>query len=123
MTRSTSTPKGPVAAVVLAGGQPRRIDLSIVGGDLLLAGKFEHWVPMALESGGRRSAAQLVVDVTSVGPANDAGGEVFSFVSNKVRRVADGTYRARGTLRRGDVQRTSDATVQAPAVHSPFAVV
>ena len=78
---------------------------------------------MALETGGKKSEAQVVFDVTSTGPANDTGGEVFSFVSSKVRRVGDGAYLAKGTLRRGDVQRASNAMVQAPAAHSPFAVV
>jgi hypothetical protein len=103
--------------------QPRFITLSIRGAELLLDGKFEHWVPMALESGGRQSHAQLVVDVTSTGPTNDSGDELFSFVSSKVRRVADGTYVAQGTMQRADVQRAGEATVQAPAAHSPFAVV
>jgi hypothetical protein len=103
--------------------QPRFIDLSIAGGELLLAGKFQHWVPLALESGGKRSEAQVVLDVTSSGPANDTGGEVFAFASRNVRRIGEGTYLARGILRRGDVQQASNATVQAPAAHSPFAVV
>jgi hypothetical protein len=103
--------------------QPRFIALSIRGEDMLLEGKFEHWVPMTLESGGKRGQAQLVVDVTSSGPANDTGNELFSFVSSKVRQVADGTYLVQGVMQRGDVQRTGKATVQAPAQHSPFAVV
>lgn len=90
---------------------------------MLLAGKFEHWVPLSLETGGKHGEAQIVFDVTSPGPANDTGGEVFSFVCDNARRVADGTYLARGTMRRGDVQRASRAMVQAPAAHSPFAVV
>jgi hypothetical protein len=123
MTRREVTEKSPVAAAGPVVGQPRFIDLSIRGADVLLSGKFEHWVPMALESGGKRSQAQVVFDVTSTGPANDIGGEVFSFASNKVRQIAEGTYLAQGTMRRGDVQRATRATVQAPAAHSPFAVV
>jgi hypothetical protein len=123
VTRQDSTPERPVAAAGPTVGQPRFIDLSIRGEELLLSGKFEHWVPLALESGGKRSQAQLVFDVTSPGPANDTGGELFSFVSSKVRRVADGTYLAQGTMQHGDVQRATKATVQAPAAHSPFAVV
>jgi hypothetical protein len=119
--RRNAIPTPPVAAAPVV-GPPRFIDLSIRGGELLLAGRFEHWVPMALESGGKRHEAQVVFDVTSTGPANDTA-DVFSFVSNKVRRTAPGTYLARGTMRRGDVERPSSATVQAPAAHSPFAVV
>jgi hypothetical protein len=104
-------------------GQPRFIDLSIRGEDLLLEGKFEHWVPMALESGGKRGQAQLVFDVTSSGPANDTGVELFSFVSTRARRVADGAYVAQGTMQQGDVHRAARATVQTPAAHSPFAIV
>ena len=118
MTRQDAAPRTAPAAT-----PARFIDLSIAGGDLLLSGKFQHWVPMALETGGKQSEAQVVFDVTSSGPANDTGGEVFSFVSNKVRRIDEGTYLARGTLRRGGVSRASQATVQSPATHSPFAVV
>jgi hypothetical protein len=123
MTRRDATPGHPVAAAGPVVGQPRFIHLSIRGDDLLLEGKFEHWVPMALESGGKRNEAQVVFDVTSVGPANDTGDEMFSFVASKIRQIADGTYLARGTMRRGDALRPSTATVQAPAAHSPFAVV
>jgi hypothetical protein len=123
VTRRQPTSSNPVAGSEPAVSQPSFIDLSIRGGELLLEGKFEHWVPMALESGGKQSQAQLVIDVTSSGPAIDAGDELFSFVSTKIRRVAEGTYLAQGTMQRGDVQRASEATVQAPAAHSPFAVV
>jgi hypothetical protein len=122
VTRTDASAGSPVAASGPIAGQPRFIDLSIRGGELFLAGRFDHWVPMALESGGKSSHAQLVVDVTSVGPANDTA-ELFSFVSSKVRRMADGAYLATGTLSRGDVQRASRASVQAPGAHSPFAVV
>jgi len=120
MARTTSA--RPVAAARPVVGQPRFIHLSISGADLLLSGRFEHWVPMALDSDGESHEAQVVFDVTSTGPANDTG-EVFSFVSNKVRRTADGAYLAKGTMRRGDVERPSSATLQVPAAHSPFAVV
>jgi len=123
MNRQPTTPSHPVSATSPAVSQPHFIDLSIRGEDLLLEGKFEHWVPMALESGGKRNHAQLVFDVTSHGPANDTGDELFSFVSTRVRRVADGAYVAQGTMQRGDVRRAGTATVQAPAGHSPFAVV
>jgi hypothetical protein len=123
VTRQPTAPTNPIAAGPRAVGQPRFIDLSIRGADLLLAGKFEHWVPLSLETGGKHGEAQIVFDVTSPGPANDTGGEVFSFVSTKARQVADGTYLAQGTMRRGDVERASRAMVQAPAAHSPFAVV
>jgi hypothetical protein len=122
MTRRQLTPT-PVAASGPGPGQPRFIDLSIRGDELLLEGKFEHWVPMALETGGKRSHAQLVIDVTSPGPANDTGEELFSFVASKVRKVTDDSYVAQGVMQRGDVQRPGRATVQAPAAHSPFAVV
>jgi hypothetical protein len=101
---------------------PRAIELAIRGKDLLLAGKFEHWVPMALETGGKHGQAQLLFDVTSAGRANDAD-ELFSFTSRDVRRAADGTFRAKGTLRQGDVEQASEAIVQVPAEHSPFAAV
>jgi hypothetical protein len=98
------------------------IDLAIRSKDLMLAGKFQNWMPVALETGGKQSQAQVLFDVTSAGPANDAG-ELFSFVSRDVRRTGPGLYRAKGTLREGDIERPADAIVQVPAEHSPFAAV
>jgi hypothetical protein len=77
---------------------------------------------MSLESGGKHNEAQLLVDVTSHGPTN-ATDAVFSFVSNVVRRVGPDAFLAKGTIRRGDVQRPADALVQVPPTHSPFAAV
>jgi hypothetical protein len=101
---------------------PRIIELAIHGADLVLAGKFEHWVPVAIETGGGESEAQVLFDVTSSGPAND-GGELFSYTAKKVSRLADGAYLAKGTFRAGDVIRGVEALVQAPAGHSPFASI
>jgi len=98
------------------------IELAIRGADLVLAGRFEHWVPVALETGGGESEAQVLFDVTSPGPAND-GGELFSFIGSEVQRLAEQAYLVKGQLRRGDVERPVDALVQAPAGHSPFASV
>lgn len=93
------------------------------GEDLLLSGKFGHWVPLSLDDGsGKLPEAQLVFDVTSVGPAND-GGEVFSFVATEVEPLVAGAYLARGTLRRDDREQPAQAVLQAPATHSPFALV
>jgi len=121
VTRPESTAPLPVAAGLVI-GQPRFIDLSIRGEDLLLSGKFEHWVPMALETGGKQNEAQLLVDVTSHEPANDTDA-VFSFVSTNVRRMGSDAYLARGTIGRGDVHRDAEILVQAPQRHSPFAAM
>jgi hypothetical protein len=122
VTRRDAPSARPVAAAELAVGQPRFIDLSIKGEDLLLSGKFEHWVPMSLESGGKQNEAQLLVDVTSHGPADDADA-IFSFESKVVRRISAEAFLAKGTLRRGDVQRATEVVVQIPPTHSPFAAV
>jgi hypothetical protein len=112
----------PVADGAFAVSLPRSIDLAIRGADLVLAGRFQHWVPLTLETGGGQSEAQLLFDVTSPGPANDTG-DVFSFASADVRSIGDGAFMAKGVLRRGELERPVDAVVQAPAAHSPFAAV
>jgi hypothetical protein len=88
----------------------------------MLSGKFEHWVPLSLETGGRHAEAQVVLDVTSVGPVNDTP-EVFSFESSDVRATGEGVYLAKGIMRRDDRERKAEALVQTPATHSPFALV
>jgi hypothetical protein len=122
VTRPDATPTLHVAATGLDVGQPRFIDLSIRSEDLVLSGKFEHWVPMALESGGKQNEAQLLVDVTSHGPGHGTDA-VFSFTSTNVRRMGSDAYLARGTIGRGDVQRAIEVLVQAPQRHSPFAAM
>jgi hypothetical protein len=112
----------PTQARGLTDMAPRLIELAIHGPDLVLAGKFEHWVPVAIETGGGESEAQVLFDVTSPGPANDGDGDLlFSFSANHLKRLKDGTYLARGTFRHGEVERAVEALVQAPVAHSPFA--
>jgi hypothetical protein len=106
----------------VAANAPRFIQLDIHGGEVVLAGKFEHWLPVSMETGGDASEAQVVFDVTSPGPANDLG-QVFSFASSEVKRTGKGTYVATGTMRRGDVTRKAEAVVHTPLAHSPFAAV
>jgi hypothetical protein len=100
----------------------RFIELAIHGKELMLAGKFHHWVPLALQTGGKQSEAQLLIDVTSPGPVNDTG-ELFSFDSARVKRVGEGAFLATGILRDGDLQRPAEAMVLAPVAHSPFASI
>jgi hypothetical protein len=106
----------------LPANAPRFIELSIRGKDLMLSGKFQHWVPLALQTGGKQSEAQLLIDVTSPGPANDTA-ELFSFASDRVKRVGEGAYLVKGVLREGDLQCPADAMVLAPAAHSAFASI
>jgi hypothetical protein len=119
MIRPDTTPTTTARARVAA---PRLIDLAIHGSDLVIAGRFEHWVPVSLETGGAQGEAQVLFDVTSPGPANDAG-DLFAFTSSDVRQLADGAYLARGSFRQGETEHSVEAVVQAPAGHSPFAAV
>lgn len=116
MTAPNTTPNDAPARAF------RRIDLAIHGADLVIDGRFEHWVPVAMETGGGQSEAQVLFDVTSPGPAND-GGELFSFTASNVEQLQEGAYLAKGNLRRGDVVRSIEALVQSPVAHSPFASV
>jgi hypothetical protein len=121
MTPRAANPEILAAEDVVVAG-PRFIQLDIHGGEVVLAGKFGHWLPVSLQTGGPDSEAQVVFDVTSPGPANDVG-QVFSFTSSEVKRTGKGTYLATGTMRRGDITRDAQAVLQTPLAHSPFAAV
>jgi len=103
-------------------GNPHIVNLSIRSKDLLVAGRFDHWLPVALEGNGAEGAAQLFFDVTGMAGKTDAG-ELFSFESTQVRRLGELAFVATGTLQRGDVKRTVDVMVQTPMAHTPFFAV
>jgi hypothetical protein len=100
------------------------IGLRIAGADLLLSGRFEQWVPLALAEGKEEGAVQLLLDVTSTprGRRND-GRELFSFSSTEVEAVAPQQYRAKGKLRSGGVTRAAEALLHSPVGHTPFFIM
>jgi hypothetical protein len=103
-------------------GKPHVIRLAIRSKDLMVSGRFDHWVPVAMEGNGAEGAAQLFFDVTGMsrGPED---GELFSFESDKVKRLGGLAFVATGTLQQGDVKKTVDAVVQTPMAHTPFLAV
>ena len=102
------------------------IGLKIVGGDLLLSGRFEQWVPLAISNeGDGEGAVQLVVDVTSHRAAKPGAEDpdLFSYASTRVERVGPQSYRLKGNLRAGEESAPVEALLQSPHAHTPFLVM
>jgi hypothetical protein len=104
------------------------INLRIAGADLLLSGRFEQWVPLALAEGKDESAAQLLLDVTSTprsreGKTIKPATELFSFTSTSVESVAPQSYRAKGRLRSHGVTRQTEVLLHSPVGHTPFFIM
>jgi hypothetical protein len=103
-------------------GNAHVVTLAIRSKELMVTGRFDHWVPVAMEGNGAEGAAQLFFDVTGMaGKPEDA--ELFSFESTQVKRIGDLAFVATGTLQRGDVTRTVQVMVQTPMAHTPFFAV
>jgi hypothetical protein len=100
------------------------IRLAINGKELMLAGRFNHWVPVAVEGGGKdaEGAVQLFLDVTSLAGA-DENEDLFSFTSTSVKRIGDLAFVVKGTMKQGEVERPVDAVVQTPLAHTPFVAI
>jgi hypothetical protein len=99
------------------------IRIAINGKELMLAGRFNHWVPVAVEGGtGGESAVQLFFDVTSLA-RTDEQDELFSFTSTSVKRIGDLAFVVKGTMKQGEVERNVDAVVQTPLAHTPFVAI
>lgn len=106
----------------------RPVWLDISGGDLLLTGQFEQWLPVAMErpSPDSEGSVQLLVDVTSLtgSPgARRSGLETMSFVSHDVTATGPLTYSASGTLTAGRAHRDLKVILQTPGVHTPFCLL
>jgi len=103
-------------------GKPTVIRLDVRSKDLVVSGRFNHWLPVAIEGDGAEGAAQLFLDVTGMARRGEEG-ELFSFESTEVKRVGDLAFVATGTLRRGDVERKVEAMIQTPIAHTPFLAI
>jgi hypothetical protein len=107
------------------------IRLRIAGKQLLLEGRFHHWTPVAMVGlEGEPSVVQILFDGTSVSPAAGQGAseDLLSFTARTARKVGQGSYRVKGTLRvRGPREAGAaarvEALVQSPQAHSPFLFV
>jgi hypothetical protein len=104
------------------GGSPHVIRLAITSKDLMVAGRFDHWLPVAMEGDGAEGAAQIFFDVTGMA-RNPEDAELFSFESTKVKRLGDLAFVATGTLKVGEVERSVEAMVQTPLAHTPFVAI
>ncbi len=103
-------------------GKSTVIKLDVRSKDLMVSGRFNHWLPVAMEGDGAEGAAQLFLDVTGMDRRGEED-ELFSFESTQVKRVGELAFVATGTLRRGDVERKVEAVVQTPIAHTPFLAI
>jgi hypothetical protein len=102
----------------------RPIRLSITSPDLVLEGRFDHWVPMASEnSSPEEGAIQVLFDTTGVVRAGDEDADLFSFTGKTVERIAPLAFVVKGTMKKGDAQQRIKVVVQAPAPHTPFVAI
>lgn len=110
---------------------PEAIELRVIGADLLLVGRFMHWMPVTLISGkDNEGLAQVLFDVTSnssVANAAAAGLSVaplFEFKTTSVKAAAAQAYRLRGILKSGTGASLEsgevEAVLQSPRDHTPF---
>lgn len=106
--------------------ESRPILLDIAGEELVLRGRFDHWVPVATESvSADEGAAQFFLDVTAVARPSGHGSaeDLFSFRSREVERIGPHAFRAGGQMQQGDAVAEIQAVVQSPAAHTPFAII
>jgi hypothetical protein len=101
------------------------IVLRVTGADLLLAGRFLHWMPVTLISGkDNEGMAQLLFDVTSNRSSNRAAGDqpipsFFEFKTTAVKAVGPQAYRLKGTLK-SEAGGELEAVLESPRDHTPF---
>lgn len=105
------------------GARSQTIDLAIHGADLMVGGRFDHWVPVAAEGANPdEGAVQIFFDVTGMARAQDPQ-ELFSFSASDVERLGPFAYIAKGTMRKGEEEQPMEAVIQTPPAHTPFVVV
>jgi hypothetical protein len=108
---------------VYDGARSQTIGLSIAGSELMVNGRFDHWVPVAAEGAGAdEGAVQIFFDVTGMARLQD-GDDLFSFHASDVDRLGPFAYIAKGTVTRGDLIEPMEVVVQTPPAHTPFLVV
>jgi hypothetical protein len=111
------------ALAVFDGARSQIIELSIAGADLMVKGRFDHWLPVAAEGATPdEGAIQIFFDVTGMARTQDRD-ELFSFQASEVDRLGPFAYIARGAMKQGEAQETMEAVIQTPPAHTPFVVV
>jgi hypothetical protein len=118
----TSSTKFPVPPVY-DGARSQTIRLAIAGAELMVNGRFDHWVPVAAEGGTpEEGAVQVFFDVTGMaGPVQ--GDDLFAFAATEVERLGPFAYIVKGTITKGDRVEPMEAVVQTPPAHTPFVVI
>jgi hypothetical protein len=103
-------------------GSPRGIALDVVGGDLMLRGRFNVW-ESGFSSGPDldRLGIRLAVDATSVGGEEPA--PLFAFHSRSVSARGSGEHLARGTFTGPRGSRPLELTVETPPGHTALFVL
>src|SRR5687767_9653197 len=118
------------------------IALRIVGGDLLLAGRFGQWMPLVLSEANDNnqpadgqpaqslndvdpslSTAQVLFDVTSNRTVKSNASDLFSFTATDVETVSNQAYKIKGKLRAHGQSADVEALLRSPAAHTPFFVI
>jgi hypothetical protein len=107
------------------GARSQIIELAISGGELMVRGRFDHWVPVAAEGANpEEGAVQIFFDVTGMArPQDPESRELFGFSATEVERLGPFAYIARGTMRKGDLEEPMEAVIQTPPAHTPFVVI
>jgi hypothetical protein len=123
MIGSHTTIKSVPVPPVYDGARSQAIGLFINAPELVVSGRFDHWVPVAAEGAtADEGAVQIFFDVTGMAPTQDRD-ELFAFRARDVDRLGPFAYIAKGIMTRGDRQDAVEAVVQTPPAHTPFVVV
>jgi hypothetical protein len=112
---------------VYDGARSQTIRMEIAGSELMVNGRFDHWVPVAAEGGPEggatdEGAVQVFFDVTGMASPSDRE-ELFAFHANEVEKLGPFAYIVKGTVTRGDRSESMEAVVQTPPAHTPFLVI
>lgn len=117
MEMSTINSRSPVASPSAG------IELRIGGADLLLAGRFHHWMPVTLIHGkDDEGLAQVLFDVTSnrAAPKGRRPRALFEFHSTSVKSTGPQSYKLKGRIKSGIFSGDAEALLESPRGHTPF---
>jgi hypothetical protein len=119
---STTITPVPVPPVY-DGARSQTIRLAIAGSELMVNGRFDHWVPVAAEGGNPdEGAVQVFFDVTGMARPQQLD-ELFAFDGSEVERLGPFAYIVKGTITKDDRTEPMEAVVQTPPAHTPFVVI
>jgi hypothetical protein len=109
---------------VYDGARSQTIRLAIAGSELMVNGRFDHWVPVAAEGGNpEEGAVQIFFDVTGMARPQQLDEELFAFHASEVERLGPFAYIVKGTITKDDRSEPMEAVIQTPPAHTPFVVI